>query len=363
MRKFLLLLAFLFLISCGDYGAERIVSVSDETSRNGNGQNNSENQEVSDESMIDDGNGGTGEKSDGGEYVADDENPEISDDCEYTKDDSDIHGGDEIPDGGENHEPTDGDSPVNDENLFPDDDETPDEEPPVCGELFNGSNCFRASCWSDADCCEADLCVATDACGGAKVCRNAFFKENFDSYVAGSFPNGGPWTLKYDGVGKKYQIVTSEKYVSEQNSMHLLGRSDWSAIMTTVLPQVPTVINVEVKMNTEGNDVYLALCTFNGSGKWGNYDMKIEFADGKIRYQIPEWFAYDVTASYEPDVWYKIRFKLDQANKTVSVWVNDELKVDSQVHDFDSLLIPNLCLSSNKGQKKVWFDDIFVWAE
>ena len=136
--------------------------------------------------------------------------------------------------------------------------------------------------------------------------------------------------------------------------------------MTSVLPQVPNVINVEMQMNTEGDDVYFALCTFEkeaGGSNWGNYDVKVTFAGGKISYQIPEWFSYDIAPSYEPNEWYKIRLKLDQVNKKVSVWVNNELKVNNQSVSFDSLSIPNICLSSNKEQKKVWFDDIFVWAE
>lgn len=336
MKKFFFLFLVFILVSCTQEGLMKLTQDSGEIEEN-NGS------EIQDSDSV---------KPD--EEKPDDAETPVADDTEPVEPADEDHA--DLPDA----EPDDVDSADEDENPLPD--EEPDEEPPLCGEIFNGTNCFRASCESDADCCEADLCVATDGCGGAKVCRNAFFKENFDSYVAGSFPNAN-WTLKYDGRGSQYQVVTSERSVSAENSMHLLGRSDWAAIMTTVLPQVPTVINVEVKMNTQGDDVYLALCTFNGSGKWGNYDMKVEFADGKIQYQIPEWHAYGIAPSYEPNEWYKIRFKLDQANKTVSVWLNDELKVDNQVHNFDSLLIPNLCLSSNKGQKKVWFDDIFVWAE
>ena len=344
MKKFFFLFLMFILVSCTQEGLMKLTQDSGEVEEN-NGP------EIQDSDSV---------KPD--EEKPDDAETPVADDKEPVEPADEDHA--DLPDA----EPDEGDSADDDENPLPDEepdeesDEGPDEEPPLCGEIFNGSNCFRASCETNADCCEADLCVATDACGGAKVCRNAFFKENFDSYVAGSFPNAN-WTLKYDGRGSQYQIVTSERSVSAENSMHLLGRSNWSAVMTTELPQVPTVINVEAKMNTQGDDVYFALCTFNGSGQWGNYDMKVIFADGKISYQIPEWSAYEILPSYETDVWYKIRLKLDQANKTVSVWVNDELKVDNHVHDFDSLLIPNLCLVSDKKQKKVWFDDIFVWAE
>ena len=361
MRKFLLLLAFLFMISCGGEGFQRIIPV---TGGDG-GHNDDKHQEVSEE------------KPDGENQVVDEESLEKTDGYDDSRDDSDISGDYEVSDNGESGEPAaDSDSAENDDvpeepdgEPLSDNDvqEESDEEPPVCGELFSGSNCFRASCETDADCCEADLCVAADACGGAKVCRNAFFKENFDSYIAGSFPNAN-WTLKYGGWGSQYQIVTSEKYVLAENSMHLLGSRSYnnSAIMTSVLPEVPDVINVEMKMNTQGDNVSFSLCTFEKekpNQNWGNYDMKVEFADGKIRYQIPEWSVYVIAPSYEPNEWYKIRLKLDQVNKTVSVWVNDELKVDNQVHNFDSLSIPNICLVSDKNDKKVWFDDIFVWAE
>lgn len=361
MRKFLLLLAFLFMISCGGEGFQRIIPVTG----GDDGHNDDKNQEVSEE------------KPDGENQAVDEESSEKTDGYDDSRDDSDISGDYEVSDNGESGEPAaDSDSAENDDvpeepegEPLTDNDvqEEPDEEPPVCGELFSGSNCFRALCETDADCCEADLCVAADACGGAKVCRNAFFKENFDSYIAGSFPNAG-WTLKYDGNGAHYQIVTSEKYVSAENSMHLLGnqRKNYSAIMTASLPEVPEVINVELKMNAEGDDVSFGLCSFERADNytnWGDMYLKVEFADGKIRYQIPEWTVYDVAPSYEPNEWYKLRVKMNQSAKTISVWVNDELKVSNRAFSLDSWSIPNICLASNKNYKKVWFDDIFVWAE
>ena len=333
MRKFFFLFLAFILVSCSGDAVKRLIPVADETPDDDVAENDSYEVQDSD----------TAEPA---ENVPDDtENPTVddSDPSEPVDEDHAV-----LPDA----------EPADDEHADDDiENQIPDEEPPACGEIFNGSNCFRASCETDADCCEADLCVATDGCGGAKVCRSAFFKENFDSYVAGSFPKGGPWTLKYNGVGDNYQIVTSEKYVSPENSMHLLGKpgtggySGWSAVMTAVLPQVPDVINVEMQMNTEGDDVSFSLCTFEkeaSGSNWGNYDMKVEFADGKIRYQIPEWSAYEIAPSYEPNEWYKIRLKLDKPNKKVSVWVNDELKVNNQVHNFGSISIPNLCLVSDK---------------
>ncbi|MBO4698535.1 hypothetical protein J5690_02860 [bacterium] len=346
MRKFFFLFLALILVSCSGDAVKRLTPVADETPDDGVAENDSPEIQDSD-------------PAEPTENIPDDTENPIVDDNEPSEPADEDHA--VLPDA----------EPADDDIENPISDVEPDEEPPVCGEIFNGSNCFRASCETDADCCEADLCVATDGCGGAKVCRNAFFKENFDSYIAGSFPNE-KWTLKYNGVGDNYQIVTAEKSVSPENSMHLLGKSGygaysgWSAVMTSVLPQVPNVINVEMRMNTEGDDVSFSLCTFENEASgsnWGNYDMKVEFADGLIRYQIPEWYAYEIAPSYEPNVWYKIRLKLDQVNKTVSVWLNDELKVNNQVHNFGSLSIPNLCLVSDKKQKKVWFDDIFVWGE
>ena len=290
MRKFLFVFLAFILVSCTGVAVQRLIPVSDETPDDGVAENDSHEVQDSD----------TAEPT---ENIPDDaENPTV-DDNEPTEQADEDHA--VLPDA----EPAD-DDPADDDIENPIPDEEPDEEQPVCGEIFNGSNCFRASCETDADCCEADLCVTADACGGAKVCRSAFFKENFDSYIAGSFPTEGPWTLKYNGVGDNYQIVTSEKYVSPENSMHLLGKpgtggySGWSAVMTAVLPQVPDVINVEVKMNPEGDDVSFSLCTFENEASgsnWGNYDMKVEFSDGKIRYQIPEWSAYEIAPSNEPN--------------------------------------------------------------
>lgn len=355
MRNFLLLMVFLVFVSCSDGAVKRLTPVADEPSEAGE-EVNDENNETPDDAVIPpDENGGEGEIQDDEKPVADDEKPVTDDETP------------EIPDSEE--------GPVNDETPeTPDEEEDsepelPDIEYPECGIAFNGSNCSAAYCHTIDDCCEGDVCVATDGCGGYKVCRSAFFKENFDSYTAGSFPpNSSGWKLKYAGQGQWYQMVTSEQYISPENSMHLLGSKNYnnSAVMTAVLPQVPDVINVEMKMITQGDNVSFSLCTFENeaSGKnWGNYDMKVEFADGKLRYQIPEWTAYDILPSYESNVWYKIRLKLDKTSKTVSVWVNDELKVDKQSASFDSISIPNLCLTSDKNDKKVWFDDIFVWGE
>ena len=347
MRRFFFLFLAFVLVSCTGDAVKRITPVAEDTPDETVADN--------DAAEIQDSEQAEPEEEIPEEIPDDAENPVVDDRDTAVPADED-HA--VLPD----EEPSDNDieNPIADE----DEPEIEDIEYPVCGIAFDGSNCSESYCKTVDDCCEGDVCVSADACGGWKVCRNAFFKENFDSYVAGSFPKTN-WTLKYAGIGANYQIVTSEKYVSEQNSMHLLGSKTYnnSAVMTAVLPQVPDVINVEMKMNTQGDNVYFALCTFNGTGKWGNYDMKVEFADGLIRYQIPEWYAYEIAPSYEPNEWYKIRLKLDQVNKTVSVWVNDELKVDNQIHDFDSLPIPNICLSSDKNDKKVWFDDIFVWAE
>ena len=351
MRKFFFLLLALILVSCSSDGLKRFTPSTEENHDDGVAENDSS--EIQDSDSV--------EPTEN--IPADTENP-IVDDNEPTEPADEDHA--VLPDAEPADDPAE--TPDEYEDNGP---EIEDIEYPVCGIAFDGSNCSASYCKTVDDCCEGDICVSADACGGWKVCRNAFFKENFDSYIAGSFPNE-KWTLKYNGVGDNYQIVTAEKSVSPENSMHLLGKSGygaysgWSAVMTSVLPQVPNVINVEMRMNTEGDDVSFSLCTFENEASgsnWGNYDIKVEFADGLIRYQIPEWYAYEIAPSYEPNVWYKIRLKLDQVNKTVSVWLNDELKVNNQVHDFGSLSIPNLCLVSDKKQKKVWFDDIFVWGE
>ena len=361
MYKFLLLLALLIFVSCSGEAVKRLVPVADEPSEADEevSDGNNETPETSDDVVVSpDENGRQDEVQDEERPVTDDENPENPDEEEKPENDYDNQVHDE-----ENSD--------NDSDISVSDDDTEQENPDdvwfECGTVFNGSNCIASSCKTVDDCCGADICVATDGCGGAKVCRNAFFKENFDSYVAGNFPNAN-WTLKYRGAGKQYQIVNSERYVSAENSMHLLESKsgNLSAIMTAALPQVPEVINVEFMMNAQGDDVSLALCSFEREApgqNWGDMYLKIEFADGKIRYQIPEWTVYEVAPSYEANQWYKIRIKMNQPAKTVSVWVDDVLKVENQAFSLDSWSIPNICLASNKNDKKVWFDDIFVWEE
>lgn len=368
MRKFLLLLVLFLFVSCGG-GIERVVQVTDENHEQSGEESEGGNQEKPDKDAAQTAeNGGHDENQDAENPVTGNDSQEITD-ADNAEENVQDDGNE--PENDSDTTVTDEENPENDsETNVPDEDtepENPDDVWSVCGVEFSGSNCIASSCETVDNCCEADICVATDACGGAKVCRKAFFKENFDSYVAGNFPDAN-WTLKYRGAGKQYQIVTSERYVSAENSMHLLGTKsgNLSAIITAALPQVPDVINVEFKMNAQGDDVSLALCSFEREApgqNWGDMYLKIEFADGKIRYQIPEWHAYEVAPSYEPNQWYKLRIKMNQPAKTVSVWVNDELKVANQAFDLDSWSIPNICLASNKQDKKVWFDDIFVWGE
>lgn len=360
MRKFFFLFFVLILVSCSGDAVQRLVPVADEPSESGEDVTD-ENNENPDESVVQpEKDGDNGEVQDDENPVTDNENPENPDEEEKPVNDSDTS----VPD--EENPENDSETSVSDDDTEP---ENPDDVWSVCGTVFTGSNCTASSCETEADCCEADLCVATDGCGGRKVCRKAFFKENFDSYTAGSFPpKSSGWTLKYQGQSQWYQVVTSERYFSAENSMHLLGnqQKNYSAIMTAVLPQVPDVINVEMRMNPEGDDVSFALCSFereDGRTNWGDMYLKVEFADGKIRYQIPEWIVYDVAPSYEANEWYKLRVKMNQTAKTISVWVNDELKVENQAFNLDSWSIPNICLASNKNYKKVWFDDIFVWGE
>ena len=361
MRNFLLLLVFFVFISCSGDAVKRLTPVQDEPSEAGEDVNdeNIENPENPDDAVVlPDENGGEDEVQDEERSEINDEALENPDEEEKPENDFDT----QVPD--EENPENDSDISVSDDDTEP---ENPDDVWSVCGVEFSGTNCIASSCETVEDCCEGDVCVATDGCVGHKVCRTAFFKENFDSYVAGNFPDAN-WTLKYRGAGKQYQIVTSERYVSAENSMHLLGTKsgNLSAIMTAALPQVPDVINVEFMMNAQGDDVSLALCSFEREApgqNWGDMYLKIEFANGKIRYQIPEWTVYEVAPSYEANQWYKLRIKMNQPAKTVSVWVNGELKVENQAFNLDSWSIPNICLASNKQDKKVWFDDIFVWGE
>ena len=372
MRNFLLLLVLFVFVSCSG-AVERVVQVGDENSGESGEKADSENQEKPDEDAAPtDENGGHDENQDAENPVSGDDSQEISDadnagnnDSENVQDDVNEPENDSdttVPD--EENPENDSETDVPDEDTEP---ENPDDVWSVCGVEFSGANCTASSCETVDDCCGADICVATDGCGGHKVCRTAFFKENFDSYVSGSFPNAN-WTLKYRGAGSQYQVVASDRYFSAENSMRMLGSKsgNLSAIMTAALPQVPDIINVEFMMNAQGDDVSLALCSFEREApgqNWGDMYLKIEFANGKIRYQIPEWHDYEVAPSYEPNQWYKLRIKMNQPAKTVSVWVNEELKVENQAFTLDSWSIPNICLASNKNDKKVWFDDIFVWGE
>ena len=374
MRKFFFLFLAFILVSCSGEAVKRLVPVADEPSE-ADEEVSDGNIETPDDTVVPpDENGGQNEVQDEDKPEINDETLENPDEEEKTENDSDIQLPDEEkPENDSDASVPDEENPENDSDISVSDDDTDQENPDDvwsgCGTVFNGSNCIASSCETVEDCCEADICVATDGCGGRKVCRSAFFKENFDSYTAGSFPpKSSGWTLKYQGQSQRYQIVTSERYFSAENSMQLLGnqQKNYSAIMTAVLPQVPDVINVEMRMNPEGDDVSFALCSFEREDdrtNWGDMYLKVEFADGKIRYQIPEWTVYDVAPSYEANEWYKLRVKMNQTAKTISVWVNDELKVENQAFNLDSWSIPNICLASNKNYKKVWFDDIFVWGE
>ena len=182
------------------------------------------------------------------------------------------------------------------------------------------------------------------------VAENIIFSDDFENYAVGSFP--GQWTLVFNGMGDQYQHVVEMVSDSPNKSLQMQGEKNWAADAVRFFQSDADKIGFEVSVRVSENtgtprdDVKVGLWKRIdwGTALWTD---GIAFTDnGTIvaRDMVAIEETGQVLQSYVPGQWYKIRFELDRQNRSISVWIDGELKGQNikggdKPYDFDGLAV------------------------
>ena len=187
----------------------------------------------------------------------------------------------------------------------------------------------------------------------------SIFKDNFDSYLTGTFPSSGGWQLIYSGYGYSYQIVDNTQSVSPPNSLKLEGGADLAANAYHPLNESPDVVSYEadvmVTQEPESSvmnygDAELALSNPNIGTCYGQ--VTFDRAENRV---IPPGNIH-----YNFGVWYHIKVTVDMKKRVYDVWI-DNLLVASKINTSKNGNYTGFSLEAGNNTQ-VWFDNIKVAA-
>ena len=204
-----------------------------------------------------------------------------------------------------------------------------------------------------------------------KAEATTLFFDDFESYEAGTFPSAGGWELVWDGMGSKYQVVTSDHYHSPSKSFQLLGSYGWSSVAERRFSTTAMVIGFEAyimaKEYTHYNVKGVGSIGFwnREEATWGKYYVTVAFmGDGYLAVTFIDASGDNKVIElqpYTPGTWYKVKVVLDRSTNTLSVWINDELKA-SNLKTTSTNNINALEVSSAWAEVRCYFDDIKVFT-
>jgi PKD repeat protein len=197
------------------------------------------------------------------------------------------------------------------------------------------------------------------------------FFDDFESYEVGTFPSAGGWVLVWNGMGSKYQVVTSDHYHSPSKSFQLLGSYGWSSVAERHFSTAAKVIGFEAYVMAEEYTHH----NVKGVGSigfwnreeatWGKYYVTVAFmGDGYLAVTFINASGSTENIElqpYTPGTWYKVKVVLDRSTNTLSVWINDALKA-SNIKTTNTN-INALEVSSAWAEVRCYFDDIKVFTE
>jgi len=187
------------------------------------------------------------------------------------------------------------------------------------------------------------------------------FQDSFESYTINTFPSSGGWSLRYNGAGDSYQVVTNTDHHPGSQSMQMKGAPSWTAQMEKSVSMSSNVICYQGWIKPTGNDGGFGLIN-NQVPTTGNYG-NVFFDQGKIKCQV----GYNLTVEiqdFNVNQWYQIKLKYDHVNKTIDVWINGSLKIQSLAAINISPLGPNVFYMWSEHEGNIfYFDDIMVWCE
>jgi hypothetical protein len=189
------------------------------------------------------------------------------------------------------------------------------------------------------------------------------FRDNFESYGVGTFPSAGGWEIVWDGMGAKYQVISTSYSYSPTKSFQLWGRYYWTAVVQRKFSTDAPVIGYELSIlieerGSEHGDYPAFFC--REAAQWGAYYGTVFFdhSDGKIKAEDGR-----VLGTWSPKTWYRVKVILDRRTNKYSVWINGELRgKDIPTSRSDTNKINAIALVAGWHEKKVYYDDVRVFA-
>jgi hypothetical protein len=154
--------------------------------------------------------------------------------------------------------------------------------------------------------------------------------DDFESYVVGTFPFSGGWTLIYDGAGEAYQKVVDTYSKSPTRSLQLVGSPGWAADAAKSIHSGTQLLGFEVQIRiseTGSNEGANARCGFYGlsQGLWPWY-LYVQFLRNGSVFAGAPGAGGELLQSYVVGEWYKVGVVYDRERNSYSVWINDVLR-------------------------------------
>ena len=154
--------------------------------------------------------------------------------------------------------------------------------------------------------------------------------DDFESYVVGTFPLSGGWTLIYDGAGESYQKVVDTCSKSPTKSLQLVGSPGWAADAAKSIHSGTQLLGFEVQIRvseTGSNDGANARCGFYGlsQGLWP-WHLYVQFLQNGSVFAGAPGAGGQLLQSYVVGEWYKVGVVYDRERNSYSVWIDDVLR-------------------------------------
>jgi len=191
--------------------------------------------------------------------------------------------------------------------------------------------------------------------------ETVIFQDDFESYIVGAFPHP-PWDLQYNGSGDQYQVIVNSTYESGKQSMQMMGKSSYNAIMKRDFSSSAVIIGFEVYVNSTD------LVNGNPGATVGFWNENLNryssteatFWNGAI------WSNNNQTPvklqDFAVNQWYKIRAVLNRDTRVFNMWIDDVLKGQNLIEGNDPYQILSFQMSTGLQQVYSYFDNVTVFA-
>jgi hypothetical protein len=183
-------------------------------------------------------------------------------------------------------------------------------------------------------------------------CGELFWSDNFDSYTDGQYPLPSPWTIFWSGNPSGCR-VTSEQSFSPPYSWRASDYSSWARYDA-------------VPMTRKDHFCYEARIMLTQN----YFPARIGFAWHLTGSTTGHFCAYGLSgAAFITNHWYHVYSEVDCVGNKWRLWLDDELKIDSEYTDetgentFDSFFIGTGNHTSYPDSGVAYFDDIKFWVD